>query len=84
MDYPENALEGRLARSASLGGSLRWIRTQFAMLSYWIAIVLPLLYLPLLLARIETTGELLLFLGIFGLHVLALIGGRSHRRPSSR
>lgn len=46
---------------------------------YWSAILLPVLYIPILLTRLHTTEELLLFLGLFGLHVVALIGGRSYR-----
>lgn len=47
-------------------------------LSFWAAIVLPVLYLPLLAAGIDSTTGLALFLGLFGLHVLALVGGREH------
>lgn len=43
------------------------------------AFALPGLYVPLLLRGIESVDGLVLFLGLFGLHVLALVGGRRHR-----
>lgn len=57
-----------------------WFRSVFVRVMYWGAILLPVVYLPLLLTRLQTTGELLLFLVLFGLHVVALFGGRSYRR----
>ena len=47
-------------------------------LAFWGAIALPVVYLPLLVAGIDTPARLALFLGLFGLHVLALVGGRAH------
>ena len=47
-------------------------------LSFWAAIVLPVLYLPLLAAGIDSASGLAVFLGLFALHVLALVGGREH------
>lgn len=46
--------------------------------SFWVAIALPALYLPLLLRGLEGVGGLWLFLTLVGFHVLALIGGRHH------
>lgn len=46
--------------------------------AFWSAIALPLLYVPLLAAGLATTQDLLLFLCLFGLHVIALLGGRSY------
>lgn len=48
-------------------------------LSFWCAIGLPAVYLPLLAAGIETADGLSTFLLLFGLHVVALVGGRGHR-----
>lgn len=56
-----------------------WFRSVIVRVMYWSAILLPVLYIPILLTRLHTTEELLLFLGLFGLHVVALIGGRSYR-----
>lgn len=47
-------------------------------LAFWSAIALPLLYVPLLAAGLGTTQDLLLFLGLFALHLGALAGGRSY------
>jgi hypothetical protein len=46
--------------------------------AFWSAIALPLLYVPLLAAGIGSTQDLLLFLGLFALHLVALFGGRSY------
>ena len=46
--------------------------------AFWSAIALPLLYVPLLAAGLGSTQDLLLFLGLFALHLAALLGGRSH------
>ena len=58
----------------------RWIRRPVSAISFWGAIALPLLYLPLFYVGIDTTDELAVFLGLFGVHVLALVGGRHYRR----
>jgi 4-amino-4-deoxy-L-arabinose transferase-like glycosyltransferase len=57
-----------------------WLRSAIVRAMYWSAILLPVIYIPLLLTRLHTTDELLLFLVLFGLHIVTLIGGRSHRR----
>lgn len=49
-------------------------------LAFWLAIALPALYLPLLLTGLSTVADLTLFLALFGLHLAALVGGRSYRR----
>lgn len=49
-----------------------------SMLAFWAAIALPAFYLPLLAVGIDTVSGLALFVGLFGLHVLALVGGRSY------
>lgn len=47
-------------------------------LAFWSAIGLPLLYVPLLASGLGSTQDLLLFLGLFALHLVALFGGRSY------
>ena len=49
-----------------------------AALAFWSAIALPLAYVPLLAAGLDSSGDLFLFLGLFALHLAALIGGRTH------
>ena len=46
--------------------------------AFWGAIALPVLYVPLLAAGLGSTQDLLLFLGLFALHLAALFGGRTH------
>lgn len=50
-----------------------------AVLAFWSAIALPALYLPFLAVGLETVDDLLVFLGLFGLHTVTLIIGQSHR-----
>lgn len=67
----------RIVRLAE-GFDLDDVATPLSALSFWFAIALPLLYLPMLAAGIESARGLVLFLGLFGLHVLALVGGHGH------
>lgn len=48
-------------------------------LSFWSAIALPALYIPLVIIGIESTEQLLVFLSLFGIHIATLIGGHSYR-----
>lgn len=50
----------------------------FELLGFWSAIALPALYLPLLVTGLESTAELLVFLGLLALHVVAIVVGHSH------
>jgi len=61
-------------------GAARTLIAPLSALSFWLAIALPALYLPLFVTGLESTNELLTFLGLFALHLLALFGGRTHRR----
>lgn len=56
----------------------RHVTVPLSALSFWVAIALPALYLPLLATGIDGPDGLLLFLGLLGLHVLALVGGRGY------
>ena len=49
------------------------------LLGFWSAIALPALYLPLIVTGLDTTSELITFLGLLGLHLVALVLGRSYR-----
>ena len=48
--------------------------------SFWSAIVLPFLYVPLLARGLSTSGETGVFLSLLVVNLLALYVGRSHRR----
>lgn len=52
--------------------------------SFRAAIALPAVYLPLLLAGIDSADGPSTFLVLFGLHVVALVAGRRYRRPAGR
>ena len=67
--------EERSDRNRPLPGSLP---TPLSALAFWLAIALPAVYLPLLFAGLSTVPDLAAFLGLFGLHVVALAGGRSY------
>lgn len=56
------------------------VQKPLTVLGFWSAIALPALYLPLLFTGINSLEGLGLFLGLFGLHVVSLILGQSHRR----
>ena len=69
---------GRFAGSASV------VRRAVSALSFWGAIALPSVYLPLLVFGIDSTEGLTTFLLLFGLHLVALFGGRRYRRATGR
>ena len=79
---PADRLADSINRSLLRGTSgrrPRWVGPLVETLAFWGAIVLPIAYLSLLFVGIDDASGLLLFLGLFALHVLALVAGRSHR-----
>ena len=84
---PSDRSDSALAWFTSRGRPLRippWVASLVETLAFWGAIALPVCYLSLLVVGIDDTSGLLTFLGLVGLHVVALIAGRSHRADSSR
>ena len=49
-------------------------------IAFWAAIALPFLHVPLLLYGLETTGQLVAFLSLLLLNVLALLIGHGYNR----
>lgn len=47
--------------------------------TFWAAVVLPFLYLPLLAAGLRTRADLVVFLALLGCNLLAIHLGRGHR-----
>ncbi len=47
---------------------------------FWMAIVLPFLYVPLLARGLSTSTDTIVFLTLLGLNLLALYVGHAHRR----
>lgn len=74
----------RFALRGRPGSLPPWVGPLVTTLAFWSAIVLPVLYLSLLVAGIDDTSGLLAFLGLFALHVLALVVGRSYRSGPGR
>lgn len=60
----------------TVGRFLTSVRGQLVRLSFWSAVFLPVLYVPLFLSGAGTPQELVLWL--IGAHVVALIGGRTY------
>lgn len=58
------------------------LTTPVEMVSFWLAIALPFLYLPLLVAGVTTDGELLSVFVLVGANVLALVVGHGYRRDA--
>lgn len=61
-----------------------WLGPLLSAMAFWGAIVLPVCYLSLLVLGIDDATGLAVFLGLFGLHVLTLIAGKSYRSDSVR
>ena len=49
-------------------------------LAFWLAVVLPFAYLPLLVGGIGTEADLLTFAGLVAANAIALLAGHDHRR----
>lgn len=49
-------------------------------LSFWVAIALPFLYLPMLITGLENTTVTVAFLALVGANALTLFVGHPHRR----
>jgi hypothetical protein len=54
---------------------LQWLRA----LSFWSAVILPLFYVPLLIAGLDSVTRSLLFFGLLVLNALTLIVSHSYR-----
>ncbi|ELY44013.1 hypothetical protein C494_18018 [Natronorubrum bangense JCM 10635] len=76
-DGEDQDVDGTLEKIVpSLAGPIRTT-------GFWGAIVLPILYLPVLITGLSTSFEASLFLGLIILHLLALYVGHAHRRRES-
>lgn len=79
MDVPRSSVPTPPNRDAlaPLGGVLTWsIRAT----AFWLAIVLPFLYLPLSLGGLDGRPERVAFVGLLVLNVVALVVGHEYRR----
>lgn len=84
-ETPNPDLSASLAADRLVGELPAQIRknmltTPIEIVSFWLAVTLPFLYLPLLVSGVSTNGELLTVLTLLGLNVVALVVGHDHRR----
>ncbi|MFC4247035.1 hypothetical protein ACFOZ7_08490 [Natribaculum luteum] len=71
---PKQSDQGRLERvSPALAKPVR-------MTSFWTAIVLPFLHVPLLATGLSNAAETFTFVGLLALNLVALYVGHSYRR----
>lgn len=49
-------------------------------IAFWTAVALPFLYIPLLIYGLETSGQVLAFLGLITLNVIAFVLGHGYKR----
>lgn len=81
---PADAGEAAAGRTklATLYGRYREhaVTTPVEVISFWSAIALPFLYVPLLFTGISTQGELLTFIGLLALNIAAFLAGHGHKR----
>ncbi|MDY6818899.1 MAG: hypothetical protein SVG88_09570 [Halobacteriales archaeon] len=70
----------RLNPADVLVRSKRSVMQPISALGFWSAIALPALYLPLLVTGLDSVDDLLVFLGLFAIHLVSLYVGRTHRR----
>lgn len=48
-------------------------------IAFWLAVVLPLVHLPILATGLSNGAETTLFVGLLGLNVVAVVAGHAHR-----
>ncbi|MBZ6495396.1 hypothetical protein [Natrinema longum] len=51
---------------------------------FWIGTLLPVVYLPVILAGIDSISRLSLFVGLLALHALALVVGHDYSGSRAR
>lgn len=78
MDVPTAGPESSRPRRERNHPSGDLLRRSVSFVSFWAAIGLPAMYVTLLVSGIASSSELLVFPVLFGLHLLALLGGRNH------
>lgn len=79
-DTSDSALHKQSPHVDALQGLSWQLQPALATVAFWIAVGLPALYLPLLVAGVDTTSGLTVFLGLVCLHLMALLAGHTHRR----
>ena len=75
---PAESGDDHAGRSPHDYPSLSDLASSVRMVSFWAAVALPFLHVPLLAAGLSTPSETLTFLGLLGLNLVALLVGHSH------
>ncbi|MFB6142322.1 MAG: hypothetical protein ABEJ30_03145 [Halorientalis sp.] len=65
--------------SSTLAWLGTWVREWLEATAFWAAVVLPVVYLPLLATGLDER-TMLLFVGLLALNCLALVFGHAHNR----
>lgn len=60
----------------------RAIRSGIVGVGFWVAVLLPITYVPFLVTGVPTQSHLLLLLGILCAHAVALVAGHGYGRES--
>lgn len=71
------------ARSLSWQLDLAVVFQTIEAIAFWLAIALPFLHVPLILNGLETTGQVVTFLLLLLVNVLALFIGHGYKRSPS-
>jgi hypothetical protein len=56
----------------------RRLRARLSWLSFWAAVALPALYVPVVLVDVDADTRAVAFLGLFGVNLAALVVGHSY------
>lgn len=83
---PETSLENALDLTGqSIAHVAEGLRTPIVAVSFWLAVTLPFMYVPLLFVTgLSTTTEQLAFVALLLANVVTLLVGHSyHREPST-
>lgn len=77
------AIHGHGERASRTGRVLlERVEASSTVVAYWLAIGLPMVYLPVLFTGLESLTELGMVIGLLMLHGVALIGGRNYHPGS--
>lgn len=67
-------------RNAEVSSIRQTVATPIQAVAFWVAVVLPFLYVPLLAAGLDTAGTMNAFFGLLAANAVALLVGHPHLR----
>ena len=56
----------------------------FTAVAFWLGTLLPVVYIPVVIAGLDSLARFTLFVGLLGLNVVALVLGRDYPETRSR